>query len=270
MTTSFKEKYGSYAIVVGASAGIGEALASQIASKGVNLVLVARRSEKLTVLATALEQQFDIKTLCVPLDLLQEDAVDMLAEAVAELDIGLLVVNAASVLAGSFLKNSYEQESNLVRLNTFVSARLVHRIGNRMKLQKRGGILLVSSLAGNAPTPYQASYAATKAYLSSFGQALAFELASDGVDVLVVAPGATDTEGLKSTANIDYSKMKGVQMMTADAVAKDAIANLGNKTYMIPGFRNRLSGFILGMLPRKVSLRMIGRMTASAIDPAVL
>jgi len=270
MTKSFKDRYGGYAIVVGASAGIGEALAREIASRGVNLVLVARRREKLEVLARDLKEEFGVEARSVPLDLLADDAIDRLVAGVANLEIGLLVINAAAVLAGGFLKNSYDRESDLVKLNTLMPARIVHRIGNQIKLRGHGGILFVSSLAGNSPTPYQASYAATKAYLSSFGQALAFELATDGIDVSVVAPGATDTEGLKATANIDYSKMKGLSFMSPADVSKAALDNLGRRTYIVPGAKNRMSAFILSLLPRGVAVRTVGKITAAAMDPAAL
>ena len=114
MSKSFEERYGSYAIVTGASAGIGEALAREIAARGVNLVLVARRLEKLEALAKSLKQDFQVDAICVPLDLSQEGAVEKLVEATAPLNIGLLVLNAAVVNIGGFLKNSYDQESLLV------------------------------------------------------------------------------------------------------------------------------------------------------------
>jgi len=270
MASSFKDKYGRYAIVVGASAGIGEALAREIASRGVDLVLVARRLEKLEELSADLKGQHGIDVKCVSLDLLQDDAVDKLVKETESLDIGLLVINAAAVVAGGFLKNSYDLESKLITLNTLIPAQIAHRIGNRMKRQKRGGILFVSSLAGNAPTPFQATYAATKAYLSSLGQALAFEVAQDGIDVSVLAPGATDTEGLKATPNIDYSKMKGITMMSPADVAKAGIDGLGKQAFIIPGLKNRMSAFVLGMLPRATAVRTVGRMTAAAVDQHAL
>jgi uncharacterized protein len=142
----------------------------------------------------------------------------------------LLVLNAAVVNAGAFLRNSYEQEANLVQFNTVVTTQLAHRLGNRMKLQGRGGILFVSSLAGTGPSPYQATYGATKAYISSLGRALSVELAKNGIDVSVLIPGMTDTEGLHTTANIDYSKMKGVSMMSAIDVAKASLDGLGKRS----------------------------------------
>lgn len=266
MNASFKEKYGSYAIIVGASAGIGEALAREVASRGVSLVLVARRLDKLEQLSIELRGRCNIDVKCIALDLMQDGAVEKLDQETRSLDIGLLVLNAATVIAGGFLKNTYEDESALIRFNTLIPAQIAHRIGNRMKQRNRGGILFVSSLAGNSPTPFQATYAATKAYLSSLGQALAFELAQSGIDVSVIAPGATETEGLRGTANIDYAKMKGISIMSPADVAKAAIDGLGKKPYIIPGAKNRISAFILGLLPVSTVVNTIGKMMSRAIN----
>lgn len=266
MHNSFKEKYGSYAIVTGASAGIGAALAMEIAARGLNLVLVARRIEKLEALSKSLKQQFHIEVKCLSLDLSQDDAVDRLVQETASLSIGLLVLNAAVVNVGGFLKNSYEQEAYLVKLNALIPTQIAHRIGNRMKQEGRGGILFVSSLAGLAPAPFQATYAATKAYVSSLGQALSFEFARVGVDVSVLAPGMTDTEGLQNTANIDYSKMKGVSMMSPVAVAKVGLDGLGKKTFIVPGSKNNFAAVLFGLLPQSVSTKMVGKMTFDAMN----
>jgi len=266
MDDSFKEKYGSYAIVTGASAGIGAAFATEIAARGLNLVLVARRLEKLEALSKGLRQQFHIDVKCLSLDLSQDGAVDRLIQETASLSIGLLVLNAAVVHVGGFLKSSYEQESYLLKFNALIPTQIAHRIGNRMKQQGRGGILFVSSLAGLAPAPFQATYAATKAYVSSLGQALSFEFARVGVDVSVLAPGMTDTEGLQNTVNIDYSKMKGVSMMSPVAVAKIGLDGLGKKTFIVPGSKNKFAAFLFGLLPQSVSTKMVGKMTFDAMN----
>lgn len=266
MNDSFKTKYGPYAIVTGASAGIGAAFAKEIAARGLNLVLVARRLEKLEVLAKSLREQFPIDVRCLSLDLSQDGAVDRLVQETASLSIGLLVLNAAVVNVGGFLKSPYEQESYLVKFNALIPTQIAHRIGNRMKQQGRGGILFVSSLAGFAPAPFQATYAATKAYISSLGQALSFEFARVGVAVSVLSPGMTDTEGLQNTANIDYSKMKGVSMMSPVAVAKAGLDGLGKRAVIIPGSKNQIAAFLFGMLPQSVSTKMVGKLTFAAMD----
>lgn len=253
-------------LVTGASAGIGKALATELAARRLNLVLVARNLDKLEALAGILRQQYQVEVNCLSLDLSQDGAVDTLVRETAALPIGLLVLNAGLVHAGGFLQNAYEQESQLVRFNTLVTTQIAHRIGNRLKQQHRGGILFVSSLASVGPAPYQATYAASKAYLSSLGRALSFELAKDGVDVSVLIPGMTDTEGLQTTANIDYSKMKGVSMLSAVAVAKAGLAGLGKQVDIIPGGKNKLGAFLFGLLPPTVVTKLVGQMTLDALD----
>jgi len=270
MSKSFKDKYGSYALVVGASAGIGEAFARDIAARGVDLVLVARRLDRLERLAADLRGEFKVDVKCIALDLMQDGAVDTLDRETGSFSIGLLVLNAAAVIAGGFLRNSYDQESRLITLNTLIPAQIAHRIGNRMKQQGRGGIVFVSSLAGGAPAPFQATYAATKAYTSSLGQALSYELARDEIDVLVIAPGATETEGLRNTANIDYAKMKGITVMSPSDVAKAGLDGLGKRTYLVPGLKNKVSAFVLGMLPRSAAIKAIGAATAAAVNEDAL
>jgi uncharacterized protein len=270
MKDIFQKKYGSYAIITGASAGIGKALATESAARGLNLVLVARGLEKLEVLAEMLQQQFKIDVKCLSLDLSQDGAVDTLVQETSTLEIGLLVLNAAVVHAGAFLKSSYDQESNLVRFNTVVTTQIAHRFGNRMKKQGRGGILFVSSLAGTGPSPYQATYGATKAYISSLGRALSVELTKNGIDVSVLIPGMTDTEGLHTTANIDYSKMKGVSMMSAFDVARAGLDGLGKKVDIIPGSKNKFGAFLFGLLPQTVVAKMVGKMTLEALNKDAL
>jgi short-subunit dehydrogenase len=266
MSDAFKKKYGSYALITGASAGIGKAFATELAQRGLNLVLVARNLDKLETLSRQLKEQFRVEVKCLSLDLSQDGAIDTLVRETAALQIGLLVLNAAAVHAGGFLKNPFEQESYLVRFNTLVTTQIAHRIGNRLKQQQHGGILFVSSLACTGPAPYQATYAASKAYISSLGRALSFELAKNGVDVSVLIPGMTDTEGLETTANIDYSKMKGVSMMSAVDVAKAGLDGLGTKVDIIPGSRNKFGAFLFGLLPATVVTRMVGKMTLNALD----
>lgn len=257
MSKSFKERYGSYAIVTGASAGIGEALAREIAARGVNLVLVARRLEKLDALANSLKQDFHVDAKCVPLDLSQEGAVERLVEATESLNIGLLVLNAAVVNIGGFLKNSYDQESLLVKSNALISTQLAHRFGNRMKQQQRGGILILSSAMSGVPAPFQATYAATKSYLASFGRALSYELARDGIDVSVLAPGMTNTEGMQNAA-FDKSAMKRMSMMSSVDVAKAGLDGLGKKPYIVPGSMNKVGAMMVGFLPKSMAVRTFG------------
>jgi len=265
MRSTFKEQYGQYALIIGASAGIGEAFANEIAARGVSLILVARRSEKLEQLSSSVRARFGVDVKNISLDLSSEGAVDRLMDETKSLNIGLLVLNAAVTNVGSFLKNSYEQESISVIFNTLTPTQLAHRIGNRMKSQGRGGILFLSS-AGNAlPAPLQATYAAAKAYLASFGRALSYELSSDGIDVTVLAPGMTDTEGMQRATNFDKSKMKNMRMMSAADVAKTGLDGLGRQSFVIPGLTNKLFAIIIGLLPKSTAVKIFGGMMSDIV-----
>lgn len=266
MDITFKENFGSYAVVIGASEGIGKAFAKELATRGLNLVLVARWLDKLEILSKDLISQFKVNVRCISLDLAQDGAADLLFQKTEDLNIGLLVLNAAVVTAGAFVKNSFEQESSLIKFNTIMPAQIAHRFGKRMIDQKRGGILFVSSLAGESPTPFQSTYSATKAYISSLGQSLSYELAPYGVDVSVIAPGMTDTEGLKTVANIDYSKFKGVTLLSPEDVAIAGLNGLGKQIFIIPGFKNKLAVFIMGLLSKSGVVNMVGKMTREAVD----
>jgi short-subunit dehydrogenase len=196
--TQFRDRYGKYAVVTGASSGIGEEFARQLAERGLNLALVARRSDLLIELADTLMSRFGIDIKTLPLDLTAPDAVGSVLRETEALDVGLAVVNAAQVVWGPFLDSTLQEVTDLVTLNAVVPMQLTHEFGARFKRRGRGGVLLVGSLSGHQPTPYCANYSASKAYVSTLGQALHMELAKSGVDVTVLAPGVVDTAMYRS------------------------------------------------------------------------
>lgn len=261
--TEFQKKYGPYAIVTGASAGLGEAFAEELAKRGVNLVLVARRKEKLDALAARLTAAYKVTAKPVALDLAQEGAVDILLRETETLDIGLVVINAALLVMGRFLDNDLKKETDVFRLNAFTAFLLAHHYGNQLRRKGRGGLLFVSSLIGFAVGPYQANYAATKAYISSLGQALHAELKPSGVDVLVLAAGGMNTEGVQNLG-LDFSKMP-FPVVEPRPVAKLGLDTLKKKAVVIPGVINNFSDFLTKhLLPRSVSTRLFGSVIAKA------
>ena len=230
MSDEFVKRYGSYALVTGASAGLGEAFAKQIAQRGLNLVLVPRRKEKLEALATSLVKTHGIAVKTVVLDLGREGAAEELAGQTSEIDIGLVVMNAASLVLGRFVENHFETERASFRLNTVGPFEMSHLFGKRLKQRGRGGILFVSSLIGFSACPYQANYAAGMNYITSSGMALHIEMKAAGVDVTVVAPGGMKTEGLQN-AGYDFSS---VPQMDPEEVAELALALLAAETSLCP------------------------------------
>jgi len=199
--------------------------------------MVARRRDRLEALAAELTRQHGTANQVVALDLLAEGAVDELWRQVGDLDVGIVVANAGISVAGPLVDNSPIEELNVLTLDGVVPLQLAHRFGRRFAQRRRGAVILVSSMIGAGPAPYLANYAAVKAYVSSLGLALNYELKKDGVDVLVVSPGPTQTEGLDNAVGIDFHKLEG-PIMAPSRVACTALNNLGKRAHVIPGATN--------------------------------
>lgn len=257
----FTEKYGPWGIVTGCTSGIGEAMAAQLAEKGLNLVLVARRAEVLHRQAETLEREYRIATRVLRIDLAQPDASARLERATSDLGIGLLVVNAALEFHGGFFGQDLDAHRQLLQVNVAASMELTRVFGEKMLCGGRGGILFVSSLGGYTPQPYIAHYGASKAYLSALGEALHHELKGQGVDVTVLAAGLTDTP-----MAAPYRGMK-MPFMSPAEVAGAGLRALGKTPLVVPGLRNRMTLFLMSrLIPRK----LVPRLTAAILKRAVL
>ncbi|MBL4593002.1 MAG: SDR family NAD(P)-dependent oxidoreductase [Flavobacteriales bacterium] len=234
---NYYKKYGDYALITGASSGIGKEFAVQLAAKRLNLILVARRKNRLDEVAKELEVKYKIKVRTIELDLLDDKAIDTLVLQTNDLNIGLLIPNAGMEVHGDFVTNDYKAESNVVKLNTLIPMQLAHVFGSKMKTRKKGGIIFISSTFGHQSVPYFANYSASKAYILSIGQALNYELKKFGVDVTVLSPGLTKTEMVDGMKDINFGKMPIVEMKVKPVVKK-GIKALGRKQATIPGTRN--------------------------------
>lgn len=252
----FKQRYGPWALVTGASSGIGEEFARHLARRGINLVISARREERLRTLAQELIAHHGVEVETLPVDLAAPEAGAILADAVADKDLGLLVSNAGFGLKG--LHEAQEPTRLLAMLHTNAAAPLLltNRIATQLRNRGHGGILLTGSIEGAMPFPYSAAYAASKAFVGSLGEALAWELRSAGVDVLVLCPGSTDTEAI-GLQGIDRSKLRGLQ--SPALVAEEALGQLGRSTVYIPGTANRWLLRLLGWLPRKFAIDAVAK-----------
>lgn len=189
-----RERYGEWALVTGASAGIGEAFARALAAEGMSCVLTARRQDRLEALASELEREHGVATRCIAVDLAAPDGAAFVADSVADLEIGVLVNNAGAGYAGSFAKQDGQRLNDMVQLNCAAPVALTSLLLPAMRERRRGAVIVVGSVAGHQPLPYHAVYAATKAFDLLFGEALHAELKGDGVDVIVLEPGPTATE----------------------------------------------------------------------------
>jgi short-subunit dehydrogenase len=251
----FARRYGPWAVVTGASDGIGRAVAHQLARLGLSLVLVARREDRLQALAQDLRAH-GVEVVVVPLDLAAREATSALAHATEGLDVGLFVAAAGFGTSGAFLSQRLEDESAMVDVNCRAVLEQAHVFAPRLAQRGRGGIVLFGSLVGFQGVPRAAAYAATKAFVQSLAEGLALELGPRGVDVLSSAPGPVAT---------GFAARAGMQMdrtVTPDAVARGTLAALGRRTTVRPGFWSWFLEALLTGLPRWARSRILAGVMA--------
>lgn len=191
---SLRERIDGWALVTGASSGIGAAFARELARQGFPLVLSARRADRLAELAEALEKEHGVRTRVVPIDLAEPDGAARLASAVADLEVGVVVNNAGFGHAGRFDSRDEARLVEMVQVNCTAPLVLAHRLLPAMRRRGRGALVFTGSLAAKQPMPLHATYAASKAFVGFLGEAIWAELRGTGIDVLVVEPGTTETE----------------------------------------------------------------------------
>ncbi|MDP7061370.1 MAG: SDR family oxidoreductase [Planctomycetota bacterium] len=253
----FPAKYGPWAVVTGASAGLGADYCRQLAERGLNLVLVARRREQLEVLANELQAKHGVECRVLVLDLLAENAIAEIEDAVSGLEVGLLVNNAGFGWKGSFLEGGADRFRDMIRLNCEVPTLLSYALLPAMVERGRGGMLMLASTAAFQPTPFFSVYGATKGFDLLLGEALNEEFRGTGVDVLTVCPGSTETEfhGIAGTEST-FPKMAN----PVDVVRK-SLDLLGKRMTFVHGFKNSLLVAGNRVAPRsmvaKVSARVI-------------
>lgn len=241
------------ALITGASSGIGAVFARQLAARGYNLLLVARRVERLTALANELEQAHPIKAAIQVVDLADPVAVEELARQITQLKTLILLVNNAGFgTTGPFVQNEPGSQLDMIRVHVLATVRLTHAALPGMIARGRGAIINVSSMASLVPMPGNVTYCATKAYLTSFSQALQIELAGTGVQVQALCPGFTHTEFHSTMAadHYDHTRIPDWMWMPADEVVAGSLRALerGRVVY-IPGVRNRLLAALIHLAP---------------------
>jgi short-subunit dehydrogenase len=255
--THLKSQYGPWAVITGASEGIGRQIAVQLAEIGLNLVLVARRQTILEDLAADLHTKYDVETQVFAADLAQPQALQNVIAVTEALDVGLFVAAAGFGTSGAFISSSLDSELSMLDVNCRAVVTMSHHYGKRFADQRRGGIILFSSLVAFQGVPNSAHYAATKAFIQSFAEGLSHELAQSGVDVLASAPGPVDS-GFAARANMQMGAA-----LTPEAVARDTLNALGRKRNVRPGF---LSKFLIGSLqtmPRQWRVRAMQQIMGS-------
>lgn len=257
MPRSFPDRYGQWAVVAGASEGFGAAFAAQLAERGMHLVLIARRGHLLTALAERLGSEYAVEVRCLALDLADPASAGALAEAVAELDLGVLIYNAARIPLGPFLEAEDDAVDGVVDLNVHGPLRLLRALVPGMCDRGRGAVVLVASLSGLVGTPHVSVYAASKAFNVVLAEGLWWELRAHGVEVAACLAGAMRTPGYVRSFNRDVPGM-----LSPDEAARRTLDGLGRAPRIVPGLINRLSAQLMGrLLPRRAAIRLIARNT---------
>lgn len=258
---NYKHKYGPWALITGASSGIGAAFAYQLAKQGLNLVLIARRKERLEKLGHQLENEFSIQVKTVKVDLLQEGFLEEIRKTTNSLEIGLLVNNAGLWKMGEYLEISQEDEFKMIDLNIKAPAILTHHFAIHMADRRRGGIINVASMFSYMGVPYSAVYAATKAYELVKSESLWYELKKKEIDVLSLNPGLTLSE---MTSDFDFSHMP-MSLMKPEIVVKTALISLGKRSQVIPGIMNKILGLLSKhIMSRDMNTQMFGLLIGKA------
>lgn len=251
---SHATKYGGWAVVTGATSGIGKSLAHQLAREGMHIVLVARSEDALHETAEELQTQYAIQTRVLALDLAHPLAAETVDLETLDLDVGLLVNNAAVEQRGAFVRHSVEELRNAIDLNVTTPTDLGQRFGRRFVKRRRGGIIFVSGSIGYQAVPHMANYAATKAHQVNLAEALYYELRPHGVDVLGLSPGLTQTPMVgRLEQSIRFGRV-GMLKLRPDYVAKVGLKRLGRRPSVVVGGQYKF----FAMLTKRVLSRAAG------------
>ncbi len=245
------------AIVTGASAGIGQSIARELAQRGYRVLAIARRADRLA----ALEASSNGNIIPLTLDLTADDAIEKVAARADELGgAELLVNNAGFGNYGRFWETSFEKTLEMVQLNIKTSVGLTHRLLPEMIARKKGGVIIITSSGGMYPTPHLATYGGTKAFLLYWGEALAAELEGTGVRALVVCPGATKTE-FGDVAGMAEMLAKAPGLSEPAEIAKATVdAWEAKRVLSVPGVGNWVMSAVFQRLPRDLTRKLTAAM----------
>jgi len=245
---------GRTALVTGASSGIGESFAHLLAKSGANLILVARREDRLNTLSETLRADFNVQVEVIAKDLALPHASEELYQQTNAqgLQVDILVNNAGLGTHGDFLDLPLAKHHQMINLNIIALNDLTHFYGQDMAKRGQGDILLVASIAGFLPVPRFSTYAATKNYVLALGEALGNELKSKGVTVTTLCPGGTLTEFM-DVAGQQIDGVRSLAMMSSDKVAKTGLNALSRKKRVIvPGWLYKIGISSLRLYPRRL------------------
>ncbi|HET6228847.1 MAG TPA: SDR family oxidoreductase [Longimicrobiaceae bacterium] len=250
------EYAGRWALVTGASAGIGEAFARELARRGMHVAVSARREDRLRALEDELARAYHVQTVVVPADLAQPGAPSALWASASDdgRRIDLLINNAGFGLRGRFDELSADRQAEMVRLNCMAPMELMHAALREMRSRRSGAVVNVASIAGYQPIPYMAAYAASKAFVLALSEAVAEESRDDGVRIVAVSPGPVATEFQQVAGTSVSEKTLGIR--TPQQVVDAALLALERGTAsVVPGLINGIAAAAVRVAPRSLVLR---------------
>jgi len=255
----FGNRYGPWALVAGGSEGLGAAFAEEIAGQGLNMLLVARRPGPLEQTASRLRSLTGVEIRTASVDLGTASGLDAVARVVKDLDIGLLVHNAASSYEGPYFRTGLAKYRHVIDVNCYSALALIDLVAGRMRERGRGGIILMSSMAAFQGSPYVTVYSATKAFLLSLAEGLSVEMKPKGVDVLACCPAVV------RTPNYLASRPEGAKATPVDVepdlVAREALQALGRRSVLIPGAKVRMAHLAMRLMPRGAAVAAMAAST---------
>jgi short-subunit dehydrogenase len=250
-----------YTLITGASRGIGKIFAEALAQRKKNLILVARSENELQKVAKELSSKYSVEAIAISLDLSKLNSSEELFDKTKNYKIETLINNAGFGVTSDFSKNNPSELEKMLVLNIVTLTKLSRLYLEQLK-ENKGCLINVSSRAGFQPIPFMAAYAASKAYVLHLSEALYEELKDEGVHVMALCPGATET-AFWEVAQMDPQKIK-FEIQSPTFVVEAALSALDKKSsVVIPGFKNNASAFATRLLPRnlvtKISRKLIGR-----------
>jgi len=268
-SAEFAGRYGPWGLVLGASEGLGAAYAHQLARRGLNVVVAARRAEPLAGVAAALRDEHGVDARCVAVDLGASDLVARLRSATDGLDVGLVIHNGTADFIGRFVEEGYDDAQHQVAVNVLSVLAVCDHYGGPMVARGRGGVILMSSGAGVAGTAGLAVYSATKSFQLTLAQALHEEWRADGVDVVGVVGPAIDTPNFRRSFDHDPDALPHPPL-APEIVAREVVDALGQTMELMPGEVNHAGYEVLSAMPRMDQARALSaRFRATSRDPKV-
>src|SRR3989454_4736319 len=263
-----KGQFGPWALVTGASSGIGREFARQVGASGINIVLVAGGEDLLKEVGVEFSKRYGVEHRVVVLDVSREDFIGRLASATNDLDIGLVVSNAGTGNPGEFLKLDRQLLQATLRLSTMAHLDITHHFGAKLGKRRRGGLILAGAMGAENGVPCMANDGAAKAYVHSLGEALHYEFKPLGVYVTVLAAGFTNTAVLEKFG-LDPKTMPMKPMSVEQCVSEGLRGLLKNRSSIVPGRLNRiLNALVPASFARKMEADLLGKGLANKSAPA--